>query len=225
MKQPDYGRAFSLWRNAHPELWERYVRHEFVEQLRKGDLPSPAFFHYLRQDYVFLFHYSRAWALAAAKAENLHEMRSASATVHALLQLELPLHVQACAAEGITADQLAETPEAPENLAYTRYVLEAGYTGDFLDLMAALAPCVMGYGEIGMRLADCDTPYRSWVEAYASREYQATCQEVGALIDCSLELRLGATWEKAPRWSRLCRHFATATALEIGFWDMGLRGS
>ena len=47
MKQPDYGRAFTLWRNAHPERWERYVRHEVVEQLRKGDLPRPAFLHYL----------------------------------------------------------------------------------------------------------------------------------------------------------------------------------
>lgn len=84
MKQPDYGRAFSLWRDAHPAPWDRYVRHEFVEQLRKGDLPRPAFLHYLRQDYVFLFHYSRAWALAAAKAENLNEMRSASATAHRL---------------------------------------------------------------------------------------------------------------------------------------------
>ena len=39
--------------------------------------------------------------------------------------------------------------EALGNLAYTRYVLEAGFSGDFLDLMAALAPCVLGYGEIG----------------------------------------------------------------------------
>ncbi|MFT5969431.1 MAG: thiaminase/transcriptional activator TenA [Yoonia sp.] len=39
--------------------------------------------------------------------------------------------------------------------------------GDFLDLMAALAPCVMGYGEIGVRLAaekSADTLYAAWID-------------------------------------------------------------
>ena len=54
--------------------------------------------------------------------------------------------------------------------------LDAGHSGDFLDLMAALAPCVLGYGEIGARLADAagDTPYADWIATYAGAEYQGT---------------------------------------------------
>jgi thiaminase (transcriptional activator TenA) len=102
---------------------------------------------------VFLIHFARAWALAVAKAETLEEMKTAAATVHALVHHEMRLHIETCAGEGISQAELEATPEAAENLAYTRYVLEAGYSGDFLDLMAALAPCVLGYGEIGARLA------------------------------------------------------------------------
>lgn len=224
MTAPDYGRAFALWRARAPQ-WQAYTHHAFVEGLRRGDLPRAQFLHYLRQDYVFLIHFARAWALAAAKAGTLAEMRAASATVQALVHVEMPLHVQTCAAEGIDARMLETTEEAPENLAYTRYVLETGYSGDFLDLMAALAPCVLGYGEIGARLAGSGGPYADWINTYASAGYQELCRDVGALIDAALVHRLGQGWADVPRFDRLTQHFATATRLEVRFWQMGLEGA
>lgn len=223
MTAPDYGRAFSLWRDHAPH-WRAYTRHGFVEGLRQGTLPHANFMHYLRQDYVFLTHFARAWALAAVKADRVSEMRAASATVHALVHHEMPLHLDICAREGIDAAALEATIEAPANLAYTRYVLEAGYSGDFLDLMAALAPCVLGYGEIGARLAGSGGPYADWIETYGGADYQGVCRDVGALIDDALAHRLGAEWHKLPRFVRLSQRFATATRLEVGFWDMGLAG-
>ncbi len=225
MTNPDYGRAFPLWREAAAEAWYRYTHHPFVERLGDGSLSREAFLHYLRQDYVFLIHFSRAWALAAAKAETMEELQAAAATVHALVHVEMPLHINTCAAEGISQGELESTLERTENLAYTRFVLEAGYSGDFLDLMAALAPCVLGYGEIGLRLAASAgvTPWRGWIDTYAGAEFQDACRTVGALIDHSLTRRLGEVWEQQPRWIRLCARFETATQLEIGFWDMGLQ--
>lgn len=225
MRAPEYGRAFALWRAAAGGAWGDYTRHAFVEGLGDGTLPRAAFLNYLRQDYVFLIHFARAWALAAAKAETLDEMRPAAATVAALVEGEMALHVGICAREGIGAAALEATEEAPENLAYTRYVLEAGYSGDFLDLLAALAPCVLGYGEIGLRLAAeaGETPYAEWIAAYGGAEYQATCRAVGALIDAAAERRIGADFAAAPRWPRLAARFRDAARLEAGFWDMGFR--
>lgn len=221
-----YGRAFTLWREAAKPAWDAYTRHAFVAGLADGSLPRPAFINYLRQDYVFLFHFARAWALAAAKAETLDEMRLAAATVAGLAEGEMALHVALCGREGIGPEALAATEEAPENLAYTRYVLEAGYSGDLLDLLAALAPCVLGYGEIGARLTKeaGETPYREWIDTYAGDDYQAVCRDVGALIDAAAERRLGRDFAAAPRWERLAARFRDATRLEVGFWGMGLRG-
>jgi thiaminase (transcriptional activator TenA) len=219
-----FGRAFKLWRENAGDAWERYVGHEFVEQLRDGRLPRSHYLHYLRQDYVFLIHYARAWGLAAAKAGTLDEMKLAAATLHALVNVEMPLHVSTCAAEGLSAADLENEAETLESAAYTRYVLAAGYSGDFLDLMAALAPCVLGYGEIGLRLAGSQTPYAAWIETYSGDAYQGACREVGALIDGALDHRLGPGWDDAPRFKQLNRHFTAATTLEIGFWDMALRG-
>lgn len=219
MTDPDYGRAFVIWRDAAPQ-WQAYTHHPFVEGLRTGQLPRAAFLRYLAQDYVFLIHFSRAWALVAAKADTLAEMQAAAATLHALTHVEMPLHIRICAQAGITPDALESTEEAAANLAYTRYVLEAGYSGDILDLLAALAPCVLGYGAIGARLAGSGGPYADWIETYGGQDYQQLCHDVGALVDAALERRLGPGWADLPRAATLAARFATATRLEVGFWDM-----
>jgi thiaminase/transcriptional activator TenA len=222
----DYGQVFSQWREGCPEIWSAYTRHAFVAGLGDGTLPRDAFLRYLRQDYVFLVHFSRAWALAIVKSDNLEEMKMASNLVHTLIHEEMKLHIGVCAAAGISAEELEQTTELPQNTAYTRYVLEAGFSGDFLDLMAALAPCVIGYGEIGARLQTENTSreYKDWIDTYAHPDYQQLCVDVGALIDNAVHSRLGAGYRQTGRWNSLTRHFETATALERDFWDMGLRG-
>lgn len=223
----DYGRAFDLWRGACAPDWAAYTHHEFVEGLKDGSLPEVCFHHYLIQDYVFLVHFSRAWALAMVKSETLDEMKIAAGTVDALINMEMQLHIETCAELGITEATLFEASESTANLAYTRYVLDAGHSGDLADLLAALAPCVLGYGEIGARLgAEAgDTPYRGWIETYAGDDYQTVCQDVGAMIDGALTRRIGADFATAPRWTRLCERFSVATRLEVGFWQMGLERS
>lgn len=215
-------KAFTAWRDANVQIWHDYTHHPFVEGLGNGTLRHEAFLKYLVQDYLFLIHFARAWALATVKADTLEEMQAASATVHALLQDEMSLHVGLCAAAGISEPELRMAEEHPANLAYTRYVLEAGYSGDFLDLLAALAPCVMGYGEIGARLLanDDDTPYRDWIETYGSAGYQKLCADTAALIDKAIETRLGPCAETSPRWQSLSRRFGTATRLEVAFWSI-----
>ena len=218
-----YGHAFSRWRQAAPD-WDAYTSHAFVQGMCDGSLPRTAFLNYLVQDYLFLIHFARAWALAVVKAGDLDEMRACSATVHTLLDHEMSLHVQTCADAGIDIKAMLATPEAGANLAYTRYVLEAGFSGDFLDLLAALMPCVLGYGEIGARLADQaapDTPYRDWIDSYAGADYQSACIAAGNLMDSAILKRLGPAPETSPRWAVLSDRFATATRLEVAFWGLG----
>jgi len=221
---PDYGATFSKWRAAAGETWTAYTHHAFVQGMRDGTLPRAAFLHYLVQDYIFLIHFSRAWALAVTKAETIEEMRLCAATVNALIDEEIKLHIGICAEAGISEEELARAEERTENLAYTRYVLDAGHSGDFLDLLAALAPCVMGYGEIGIRLqAEAgETPYADWIATYAGAEYQSACNAVADLLEAAVRRRLGDHPENSPRWDALCARFTTATRLEVGFWDMGL---
>lgn len=226
MSEPVAGGAVFAALRAHAGAeWTAYVDHAFVRALGDGTLPQAAFRRYLVQDYLFLVHFARAWALLVVKGETLSEMRSAAATVHALIDEEMRLHVELCAGWGIDESALQATEEAPANLAYTRYVLDRGLSGDGLDLLVALAPCVFGYGEIGLGLAARQAPgnpYQPWIDTYAGASYQQVCAEVGTLLDGMAANRIGLPPQASPRWPALVRGFATACRLEADFWAMGL---
>ena len=219
---------FSRLKAAAGGDWDAYTGHDFVRRLGDGSLPEACFRHYLGQDYLFLLHFARAYALAIYKAEDLEEMRAAATTVDALLNGEMTLHVSTCAGWGLSEADMAALPEDPRNMAYTRYVLERGMAGDLLDLLVALAPCVVGYAEIGSRLAaDPATvaegnPYGQWIETYAGEDYQGVARASIAQLDRVAAKRLGGDPRASGRWGSLSATFTAATRLEIGFWEMGL---
>lgn len=215
-------------KSATPDEWHSYTHHRFVEELGVGTLSRDAFLHYLRQDYVFLIHFARAWAMAVVKSGRISEMRIAAGTVNALIDEEMKLHIATCAAEGISEEELEATSESAANLAYTRFVMDMGLSGDLLDLLVALAPCVFGYGEIGERLAGqagdqlTNNPYRDWIKTYSGADYQGVCTTVGTLLDDVSSRTIGEDFTSSPRWPSLVRTFAVACELEADFWQMGL---
>ena len=106
-----YGNVFTSWRDRAGPNWTSYTQHAFVNGLGDGSLPRQAFLHYLVQDYVFLIHFSRAWALGITKAETVDEMRLCASTVDALINEEIALHVKTCGDAGITEAELFEAEE------------------------------------------------------------------------------------------------------------------
>ena len=214
---------FSHLRDACADEWRAYTDHAFVRGLSDGTLPETCFRHYLGQDYLFLIHFARAYALAAYKADNLSDIRQAAAGLSAIIDVEMALHVEFCAGWGLNEDEMAALPEAEETMAYTRYVLEKGLQGDLLDLHVALAPCILGYVEIGRSLAECPTahieanPYTLWIDMYASDEYQAVAADEQATMN-----RLMAERGGPGRLPSLTETFRQATRLEAAFWEMGM---
>ena len=226
IKTDKYGIVFNKLKSNILEEWNLYTQHKFVQKISDGSLDKKLYLKYLKQDYVFLIHFSRAWALLVAKSKSVNEMRIASATLDALVNEEIQLHIKTCKDEGITEEQLFKTEEELNNLAYTRFVLEAGYSGDFLDLLVALSPCVFGYGEIGLYLksiSKSNNPYISWIDTYNSKEYQEVCMNIGNLLDEATQDRLGKDFVNNTLWPKLEKTFLIATKLEIDFWEMSLK--
>ncbi|MFA0412911.1 thiaminase II [Vibrio renipiscarius] len=208
---------------ASQQDWQQYTEHEFVQQLAKGTLAHECFLHYLKQDFLFLKQYARAYALAIYKARTLEDMRRALPSVHALFDSEIAHHVSYCAQWGLTEFDLENEAEDSGTVAYTRYVLDAGMSGDIVDLYAALAPCSIGYAAIGKRLLEDHqtvlegNPYASWLMLYGSEEFQSGVAK-GAehfnqlLADIDIESKRG---------QNLIQVFKTATRMEVAFWQQG----
>ena len=214
---------FDRLKAAAPGEWRAYTEHPFVRALSDGSLPESCFRHYLAQDYLFLIHFARAYGLAAYKANGLDDIRQAAAGLAAIIDVEMGLHVEFSARWGLSESDLAASEEDAATLAYTRYVLETGLRGDLLDLRVALAPCIVGYAEIGAALAaDAATvmdanPYREWIEMYSSEDYQDVARAEVAALDGLMERRGGGA-----RFETLAAVFRQATRLEAAFWDSGL---
>ncbi|MFS2225055.1 TenA family protein [Pantoea sp. B65] len=217
----DHGLYGQLRRQAGAD-WHAFIDHAFVRQLGSGTLPQSAFRRYLTQDYLFLIHFARAYALLVYKMRTLPEIRAAAASLGAIVA-ELPLHVGYCASWGLTEAQMASEPEAMETINYTRYVLDIGHAGDALDLLAALLPCVAGYAEIGLRLRNQPTtviagnPYAAWINNYGDAHYLHGVQAALDLLE-----RVGEQRGASSRFNALSEIFTTAARLEAAFWQMGL---
>lgn len=217
---------FEDLRKACRTEWRDYIEHSFVKQLGDASLAPEAFQHYLKQDYLFLIQFARAFALAAYKSPTLLDLPQAKEGLQAIVDVELDLHISYCKEWGISEAELANLPEARATLAYTRYVLDTGNRGDLLDLHVALSPCMVGYGEIANWLnkraetiRGDKNPYDAWIAMYESDEFQ---QAMHAEIQW-LDERLADV--SPARFEQLTRIFSDATRLEIDFWEMGLKQS
>jgi len=208
---------------ANQADWNRYVQHSFVRQIGDGTLDRACFEHYLKQDYIFLIQYARAYGLAAFKSSNLAELNHAKGLMSAIVDIEMNLHVEYCESWGIDRAALENTVESTANMAYTRYVMERGLAGDLLDLNVALAPCVIGYAEVANWLSAQSflkiegNPYAPWIDMYTSDEYQEVAQAHRNIIN---QIELSQLTEQ--RTASLVSTFGAATRLEIDFWQMGL---
>ena len=204
--------------------WTEYTEHSFVQQLALGELAHSSFLHYLKQDFLFLKQYTRAYALAIYKARTLAEMRMALPSVQALLSSEIAHHVTYCGEWGVSELEMEAEPEAFGTVAYTRFVLDTGMSGDVIDLYAALAPCSIGYGVIGAQLLVREStklegnPYANWIKMYGGEEFQSGVQKSITQLD---ELLADIDLD-SQRGQRLCHIFKSATRMEVAFWQQGL---
>ncbi|NLB31873.1 MAG: thiaminase II [Alcaligenaceae bacterium] len=203
--------------------WKNYIQHDFVQQLGAGTLTGDAFKHYLKQDYLFLVHFARAWGLAVYKSRNMRELRQSYASLMAIVDVEFELHIEYCAKWGITEAELEVLPEGRATMAYTRYVLDAGNQGNLLDLHVALVPCLIGYAEIAKWLEAQDftvmaesNPYLLWMQMYLSDEFQEAARAESDWLNQALAR------VDDERFKELVDIFRDATRLEIDFWQAGL---
>lgn len=200
--------------------WDDYIQHDFVKQLTAGTLAPNSFRHYLVQDYLYLIHYTRVMALSVYKSDTLAQMRVGQAGINAMLDMEIAMYLDFCRQWNIPLEQVENAPESAITIAYSRYILDAAMSGSLAELYAAIAPCLMGYGEIGKRIKDegfiADNPYQPWIDVFSSDEFLSITAQNEAQINTLL---VDASPAQADKFQRL---FNTAARMEVNFWQQAL---
>jgi thiaminase (transcriptional activator TenA) len=211
-------------REAARAIWERQLEHPFLRALCDGSLPTDVFSFYIRQDARFLDELAKAFAYAVTKTNRQDEMQQFGERLLHTLAVEKVLHQEYARRFGLTIDEMARTPMAPTNYAYTRHVLYLAATGSLAALLTAILPCAWIYAEVGLHFTVAlggpprpDHPYCDWIGTYASPEFQ----EVGAWLRGRLNERAAALPEA--ELAALEAIFLTSSRYEYMFWDMAWR--
>jgi thiaminase/transcriptional activator TenA len=206
-------------RAAAAPIWEAQHRHPFVTGIGDGTLAVERFQIWLRQDWLFLIEYARLLALGAARAPDLDTMTRFAALTQAILEEEMSLHRSYAEEFGISEAELAAEAMLPTTQGYTDFLVRTAAQGDFAELVAALLPCMWGYSEVGLRLAERGRPdeprYAAWIDMYASDEFTDLARWCRELTD-----RVGESADRA----RMERAFVTSSRYELAFWEMAWSG-
>ena len=205
-------------RNLADPLWSRELTHPFVSGIGNGTLDVEIFQFYLKQDYIFLIEYSRAIAVAAAKATDLEDMAWFSRLLEETLNTEMALHIDYCKEFGIEKAEILATTAQPGTHNYTQHLLGTAYSKSPLHTAVAILPCAWGYAEIGQKLAKRKAVpqsnlYKKWIYMYSSEEFEDLARWLRSYID--REVLLIPDEEK----KALERTFLVSSEYEYEFWD------
>src|SRR5271166_966779 len=130
----------------------------FNIELAAGSLRRERFRHYITQDALYLGQFSRALALAAAKAPDSETLRDFAQSAVSAVSVERSLHEHYLRAFGVDPAVLAAAEPAPDCLAYTSFLLATAYHEPWEVLVAALLPCFWIYWDVGCEIANIAAP-------------------------------------------------------------------
>ena len=187
----------------------------FNTELAAGSLARDRFQHYVTQDALYLGQFSRALAIAAAKAPDTATLQSFAQSAVGAVAVERALHEHYLRAFGIDPATLATAEPMPDCLAYTSFLLATAYHEPWEVLVAALLPCFWIYWDVGRAIAAeaaPDNPYRAWIDTYADEGFGEAVRNVIAIAD--------RAERAAPAIrARMLAAFARSCQYEWLFWD------
>jgi thiaminase/transcriptional activator TenA len=205
------------------EAWQRTSdlraaihRLPFNTELAAGSLDRTRFRGYIVQDALYLGQYSRALAIAAAKAPDAATLRSFAQSALEAVVVEQALHERYLRDFGVDPATVTTAQASPDCFAYTNFLMATAYHDPWEILVAALLPCFWIYWDVGSaiaREAAPGNPYRAWIETYADEAFGAAVRTVIATTD-----RAAAAATEATR-RRMMAAFVRSTEYEWLFWD------
>lgn len=207
------------WRET-TDLRRRIVDLPFNCELAAGTVSRERFGYYMIQDALYLEQYSRALAIAAARAPDPAAMEQFARAAQEALVVERALHTGFLRAFGITAADAARQEPSPTCYGYTNFLLAVAHQGSYEELIAAVLPCFWVYWEVGNAIAGtsvADNPYQAWIDTYSDPSFGQAVQAVIEIVDRAAQATT-ATLRGA-----MMRAFVRSTQYEWMFWDGAYR--
>ncbi len=203
-------RNFDLLRDDVKELWDKYIRHEFVVKMKEGTLPLDNFKYYMIQDSKYVNIMLKSLLNASSKAP----LNKITNILNAIFNTrDKGLEVEKEISEKLNIDDsiIENTGYNLVNYAYTRHLYYYS-TVSWDHFLASWAPCMIGYSFVGKFVKGSPNEiYDLWASFYGSKDYE---KRVEAIIDALDDIKLN---------DEIKNVFRNSVNFEIMFWDAALR--
>lgn len=207
----------ALWDRAAARVWPNTLNLPFIRALRSGELAQENFEFYLLQDAEYLREYARALASVSVKAPTpetqLWWANSAINAIHG----ESGLHRNWFAKHGLDA---TATRISPVTAAYVNHLKAQGAIQEYAVGAAAMLPCFWLYAEVGLHLAENNSPehpYTEWLSMYGGDDFTDGVRRCLEVVEEALANATDAAREKA------AEAFMLACYHELEFFDQASR--
>lgn len=216
---------FLEYLNEHPYVrdhWSDYVNHDFVKQVAESRLNLQQFKFYIEQDYNYLADYARFHCISAAKSPDLIDIEK---ELYVLGRIKDSMNCHKKRLRDyfdVTDEHHMEKVERSDALnKYTRYMGDIARRGNWRELIAALAPCMVGYCTavakyVGKTEPEPGTIYRDWTDFYSTLPLEESIGK-GAYF-------LNHIAQTCPQkeLNYLIKIYGDVCRLEANFWDSPL---
>ena len=220
------------------ETWQKILNHRFIIELSKDTLPVNKFLFYLKQDHYFLEEFSKFLQSAKQKTTNNKMKEWLDSLYMSTVNFEMKMQRQMLSSlEVLSSASSPPPPPPPHNtlttsaaitkhniiipskitLNYTFYLEHISSSGNFSEIISAMAPCPWTYLEIAQQLSKIPIQnkiYSNWVKFYSSNE---SCKQVDEIKQI---LNMLSQNENEKAKDIMKNHFANACKYEFLFWEM-----
>ena len=207
-------------RLKYDDLWQRMVKHPFVNEMGDGSLPAEKFRAYFLQDYVFVSNLVSLTALGIAKAPDFGAASVLHKFLAGVLDPENDLFVRAFKELGASEEEYSTASASPTTQAFGDFLTRVGYEGDFEDIVTVLYVTEGTYLDWGTRLLKAgkrpaSPVYQEWIDIHGPEVLGEFVGWLGNHLD---GVDIGS---RRPRIERI---FLTTLRYEYMFWESAYKG-
>tara|TARA_Y100001968_G_scaffold321469_1_gene355913 strand:+ start:349 stop:975 length:627 start_codon:yes stop_codon:yes gene_type:complete len=171
-----------LW-DSNLDLAESSYASGFVKGIRNGDLPISNFKAYIAQDAYFLEAFANAYRIAIKK-NCTRELIVTLTNMLSGVNEELRLHRSYTKKWGVNNNSIVINLSTKS---YTDFLYEVTKSGDMIEIISAMTPCMRLYSYIGKKIKKeieiKSNPYKDWILTYSNEDFENLAKSHEKIID------------------------------------------
>lgn len=205
-----------LYTTAKP-LWQKSMRHPFIQELAAGTLPLATFRYYLKQDQHYLMEFGKLHEIIAAKVTDPQDKGILLAGAGAEDNEETLIRNDMLNQLTISQAEIAATPLSPATYKYVTHMYYELNAGSPARAIAALLPCYWLYSNIGKQLSHATSPvpiYQQFIDGYAADAFTTATTDMIDLVNRE------STAVDAAEQVDMKDVFMKSSEYELEFWEM-----